>query len=430
MRSVLGKFRSGLVVRVAIVGAVGAMATGCSSDVSRFGGSFFGGDTTDYTGSIPPTPTEPVSGSPLADPRAQSAYNQLGGIPSGGGDGSAIIVGPGETVFSIASRYGVPATALMKVNGISDPNTVQPGQRLVIPIFSQARNGWVRPDQAQAAVQVASVGPVSAPRMASTPAARTVAGGAVHTVTPGETVYSLGRLYGVSPNAIIATNNLQAPYGIRIGQKISIPGATTAKAAPAPAVAAAPASEPSSPTPQAQQLAAVQPAPLEKAGIESNSLDAPAEKTAYAPPDNASAGTDTRAGIPEPAALSAGNFRWPVRGRVISSFGEKNDGETNDGINVSVPEGTSVRASENGVVAYAGNELKGYGNLVLVRHADDWVTAYAHNSEITVKRGDVVSRGQVIAKAGQTGTVTTPQIHFELRKGSTPVDPLKYLASD
>ena len=121
------------------------------------------------------------------------------------------------------------------------------------------------------------------------------------------------------------------------------------------------------------------------------------------------------------------SFRWPVRGRVIAGFGPKPSGLQNDGINLAVPEGTPVKAAEDGVVAYAGNELKGYGNLVLLRHSDGFVTAYANASEILVKKGDTIKRGQVIAKSGQTGNVTSPQLHFEIRKGATPVDPAQYL---
>ena len=133
---------------------------------------------------------------------------------------------------------------------------------------------------------------------------------------------------------------------------------------------------------------------------------------------------------PVKAAEPAGampSFRWPVRGRIIAAFGPKPNGLQNDGINLAVPEGTPVKAAEDGVVAYAGNELKGYGNLVLVRHANGFVTAYAHASEILVKRGETVKRGQVIAHSGQTGNVTSPQLHFEIRKGATPVDPSQYL---
>ena len=120
-------------------------------------------------------------------------------------------------------------------------------------------------------------------------------------------------------------------------------------------------------------------------------------------------------------------FRWPVRGRVITSYGAKTNGKQNDGINVAVPEGTPIKAAEDGVVTYSGNELKGYGNLILVRHSNGYVTAYAHASELMVKRGDSIKRGQVIAKSGQSGEVGSPQLHFEIRKGSTPVDPLQFL---
>ena len=120
-------------------------------------------------------------------------------------------------------------------------------------------------------------------------------------------------------------------------------------------------------------------------------------------------------------------FRWPVKGKVITNFGPRDDGTHNDGINIAVPAGTDVQAAEGGTVAYAGNELKGYGNLVLVRHSNGYVTAYAHASQLLVKRGETIKRGQTIAKSGQTGEAGSPQLHFEIRKGSTPVDPAKYL---
>ena len=132
------------------------------------------------------------------------------------------------------------------------------------------------------------------------------------------------------------------------------------------------------------------------------------------------------AAAPQPSA-DAGGFRWPVRGRVISGFGKKPNGERNDGINLAVPEGSAVKAAEDGTVIYAGNELKSYGNLVLIRHPDGWVSAYAHNSELNVKRGEEVRRGQIVALSGMSGGVTTPQVHFELRKDATPVDPLQHL---
>jgi murein DD-endopeptidase MepM/ murein hydrolase activator NlpD len=137
---------------------------------------------------------------------------------------------------------------------------------------------------------------------------------------------------------------------------------------------------------------------------------------------------------PEEVSLTAPNgapaFRWPTRGRVINNFGAKVNGATNDGIDLAVPEGTQVRAADDGVVAYAGNELKGYGNLVLVRHSNGFVTAYANASELLVKRNDQVHKGQIILKSGQTGNASAPQLHFEVRKNSSPVDPMQFLPSD
>jgi murein DD-endopeptidase MepM/ murein hydrolase activator NlpD len=129
-----------------------------------------------------------------------------------------------------------------------------------------------------------------------------------------------------------------------------------------------------------------------------------------------------------PPARSGANFRRPVNGLIVSRFGEQSNGQRNDGINISVPRGTPVKAAENGVVVYAGDELTGLGKLVLVRHAEGWVSAYAHNDEILVGRCDTVERGQLIAKAGVTGAVTKPQLHFELRKNARPVDPEVHLA--
>jgi murein DD-endopeptidase MepM/ murein hydrolase activator NlpD len=117
-----------------------------------------------------------------------------------------------------------------------------------------------------------------------------------------------------------------------------------------------------------------------------------------------------------------------VNGRIISSFGAKKGGLHNDGINIAAARGAPVRAAENGIVAYAGNELRGFGNLLLIKHADGWTSAYAHNDRLLVRRGDQVRRGQIIARVGSTGSVTSPQLHFELREGSEAIDPLRLLA--
>jgi len=210
--------------------------------------------------------------------------------------------------------------------------------------------------------------------------------------------------------------------------KVEAPKAEVAKAAPAKPVAVAkvetkptPAAQPASVAAKPAAVTAPAAKPVQVAKVE------PAAEAVKAPvaPAATTAEPTTTAAISKEAPT---DFRWPAKGRVISGFGGKG-GASNDGINISLPEGTPVKAAESGTVAYAGSELKGYGNLVLIRHPNGYVTAYAHNGELKVKRGDTVTRGQTIATSGQSGNVSTPQLHFEIRKGSTPVDPLPHLGS-
>jgi len=148
-----------------------------------------------------------------------------------------------------------------------------------------------------------------------------------------------------------------------------------------------------------------------------------AASIAPAPASPAPEVTQTASLPAAPAPKASLGYRWPARGRVISGFG----GNGNEGINIALPEGTPVKAAEDGTVAYAGSEVKGYGKLVLIRHDNGHVSAYAHNGDIGVKPGEKVKRGQTIARSGQTGNVTSPQLHFEIRKGSTPIDPMPHL---
>jgi murein DD-endopeptidase MepM/ murein hydrolase activator NlpD len=177
------------------------------------------------------------------------------------------------------------------------------------------------------------------------------------------------------------------------------------------------------PAPKQETVAVVSPTKVAPVAPAPRPVQPEQQVAVVSPPASAAVAT------PDKPTDSGGapSFRWPARGRVISGAGAMTNGQQNDGINLALPEGTPVHAAEDGVVAYAGSELKGYGNLVLVRHSNGFVTAYAHASEIMVKRGDQVRRGQVIAKSGQTGNVSSPQLHFEIRKGSTPVDPTQYL---
>jgi murein DD-endopeptidase MepM/ murein hydrolase activator NlpD len=249
-------------------------------------------------------------------------------------------------------------------------------------------------------MHTAAIRPTSSP---SAPRGALVAPSVVHVVAAGQTLNSIARIYHKPVTLIARANNLSVNAKVKAGDRITIPEIKEASQ-PAPTRTEAAASPPTG------TLAMADPSQTVRI----------AEPTGSFTPDNA-------VRTAEPAGSLPG-FRWPVRGRVIVAFGPKPNGVQNDGINLAVPEGTPIKAAEDGVVAYAGSELKGYGNLVLVRHPNGFVTAYAHASDILVKRGEAVKRGQVIAHAGQTGNVTSPQLHFEIRKGATPVDPSQYLS--
>jgi murein DD-endopeptidase MepM/ murein hydrolase activator NlpD len=313
--------------------------------------------------------------------------------------GTTIIVGSSDTLETLARRYNVSSAAILQANGYKGPRVLSPGQQLIIP----------RPTLAAAAPAPALAAPVSKPV-----AAAAVAGPAsVHFVNRGDTLMSIAHRNHVPVAVLAKANSLEPNAKLKIGMKINVPGVRSA-AAPAP-VAAAPAAvatAPAAATAPATKVAAVE--PVQKARL----VQATAT-TEEAVPELPVKAADATGALP--------TFRWPVRGRVITSYGAKTNGKQNDGINVAVPEGTPIKAAEDGVVAYSGNELKGYGNLILVRHANGYVTAYAHASELLVKRGETIKRGQIIAKSGQSGEVGSPQLHFEIRKGSAPVDPLQFL---
>jgi murein DD-endopeptidase MepM/ murein hydrolase activator NlpD len=150
-------------------------------------------------------------------------------------------------------------------------------------------------------------------------------------------------------------------------------------------------------------------------------VPAPRPRPAYTP---------AAAPTPRPAGYggASGRFAWPANGRVISNFGPAGNGERNDGINIALPMGAPIKAAATGTVSYSGDDLKDYGNLLLIKHSDGYVTAYAHAEKLLVQRGEVVNKGQVIGYAGRTGDVSTPQLHFEIRHGTTPVNPGSYLA--
>ena len=359
----------------------------------------------DYTGSVR-APSQPAAQAPMPRqaPQGNSSNWQWEG-------GTAVTVGQGETIDSLSNRYGVPAAAIAQSNGLQPNAPIYPGQRIVIPKYNYAAAPSAAPAPAPAPYTPPAPPPATRASVSTTshrtapiPAAQ----GQAHIVKPGETLIGLSRRYNRPVAEIAAANNLQPYHKVQAGDRIIIPGA--ARVAAAPQVAPPPTRVAAAPQPQVQpQYAAVQPA-VPTARMVTPATEKPVEETNSAEPNAGVAG-----------------FRWPARGRIIAGFGPKPTGQQNDGINLALPEGTPVKAADDGVVAYAGNELKGYGNLVLVRHANGFVTAYAHASEVMVKRGDTIKRGQVIAKSGQTGNVTSPQLHFEIRKGASPVDPMQHL---
>ena len=442
--------------RVAALALIGVAVAGCSNS-SRFDTPYAGYQrqntnqvasraptrSPEYTGSVTPRPAtrNAVVSQPLPTPSRPATVAANTGYTSGGygngaqglgayrpgsrgnditgsvsapakpaghwtwDGGSPVTVGYGDSVESIARKYNVPAHAILETNGVTNAAQVRPGQRLVIPRYvttSAAPPQTVAPRVA-APAQVASTAP---------------AAGNVHTVAPGESLIGIARRNGMSLSALARANNIQPFTKLNIGDRVVIPGGRQVAAArPAPA-----------PT----RVAAATPRQVAPPRIAQPRVIA-ANKITAAPPQNARMATqethttETAASNTE-AAGAMPSFRWPVHGRVIAAFGARPNGVQNDGINLAVPEGTPIKAADDGVVAYAGNELKGYGNLVLIRHANGYVSAYANASQLLVKRGDSIKRGQVIAHAGQTGNVTSPQLHFEIRKGSTPVDPTKYLS--
>lgn len=434
--------------RFAVLAVVGVTAAGCA-DSGRFDSNPYASNrrapAQDVTGSISSRPVHRVETQALPAPTPTRPYSVPAGVANGaqglgayrpGGQtpeytgsvtqqapakpaghwtwngGTPIVVGRGDTLESIARKHGVPAQAILETNGVH--GAIRPGERLVIPRYvvgeAQATAPHVEAPRAEPA------------RQAAVPShQQAVAASDVHVVQPGESLIGIGRRYGMSLSEIARLNGMQPYTKVSVGDRIKVPGRGGNER-----VAAHQPQQVQQPVPQRVERPRVAQAapPIENVGT------VPTENARVATPEPAAQPQSPVKKAEAVAENKMPQFRWPVTGHVIEAFGARPNGTTNDGINLAVPAGTPIKAAEDGVVAYSGNELKGYGNLVLIRHADNYVSAYANASELLVKRGDSVKRGQVIARAGQTGNVTSPQLHFEIRKGSTPVDPRKYLASN
>lgn len=293
----------------------------------------------------------------------------------------------GDTVYAVSKRYKVPMRDIIAVNSLTPPFLLKTGQRLKLP----------------------------PPRE--------------YTVQPGDTLYGLSRTFDISLTTLARFNRLRSPYHLHPGQIIRLPASYGNEAAviaktvrPNEKTQAMPVQAPPPAMRTAKQEIRTRSAP------QTANVPVPASKPGYKSAGTSKSTAMARAPVTtQPAPRSSGRFLWPVNGRVISVFGGKKDGSHNDGINIGAPRGTPVKSAENGVVVYTGDELRGFGNLVLVRHSDGWMTAYGHLDKVLAKRGDKVARGQAIGTVGSSGSVSSPQLHFEIRRGTKAVDPVTRL---
>ncbi len=484
--------RPGALARIAGVSLLSLLAAACAADTQRFAG--LGGTDNMSTGSLPPSDV-PGGSSPSYGggsygsagggsmggssavqtsslPPPSGASSQSSGHSSGfagvrpdamsgsangwtASGGATVSVGQGDTVQTIADRYGVPPAAIRAANNIGGGG-LTPGSSVVIPVYNPGASSVASASSAARGAAQPVVRPVEHAATSATRAASHVA------AAPGKAMQTAqGAQRNVQTHAtaandrtaqVIAASRAAVQQPVKPGQPprslqqqaqtvAAQPGQAAQKVAvqaPAAAKAQTAAQAQAAAKAQAQAAAQAKAAQAKTAAQVKPTAEAPAKAVAQAQPKApaveqkaperqqvAVAAPEAPAAKEEAAQASGGSFRWPARGRIIQGYNGRNGSE---GINIALPEGTPVKAAEGGVVAYAGSELKGYGNLVLIRHENGWVSAYANNGELTVKRGDKVSRGQTVAKSGQSGNVSTPQLHFELRKGSTPVDPMPHLA--
>ncbi|MEY9197505.1 murein DD-endopeptidase MepM/ murein hydrolase activator NlpD [Sinorhizobium fredii] len=496
---------------IRLCGAVllASVATGCSSDVSRFNGLFSSSDditTSSIPGNVPrgdisggqlassagsggsygqafpssaqaasydpmSTASTPVSSAraastpvsvqrtALAEPapvatrqpqalpaarqpqpvlaKAEPLPSDLKTTPNKGGwttaNAPTIMVRPGDTVAVLARRFGVPEKEILKANGLKSASQVEPGQRLIVPTFGASssaakaaasgsiadfeggkrrpsplptgqREMAILPGQSQSREKSEGRNDVAAGKLNNAGAGDGSDGG--YTVKPGDSLNKIAKANGVSVAALKQANGLTAE-AIRVGQKLKMPAAGAA-ATDAVVTASVTAKTETKVASLDQGKPAEYKAPVAKESVSDVAIK-----------------TDIDQESPKSTGIS--KYRWPVRGAVVAAYGANVDGNRNDGINISVPEGTPIKAAENGVVIYSGSSLKELGNAVLVRHDDGTVTVYGNASQLKVQRGEKVQRGQTLAASGMTGKASQPQVHFEVRKNATPVNPATFL---
>lgn len=326
------------------------------------------------------------------------------GLKGGAGSSGIHTVLEGDTVYTVAQRYKLPLREIIAINDLSAPYHLNQGYRLKLPAPNEYK------------------------------------------VQAGDTLNNISKLFEVSLSETAKVNNLSDPYIIEKGQMLRLPSRQ-------PKLQEEFAQNPSLPPSfTSDELAGTQTSiPVKIDSVESEVLAPPGggqnpsatiatgpeaggTSDGFPPQPNAQAAKVETASVTKPATVQkiparagSGKFMRPVDGSIISKYGPKDGGLHNDGINIKAARGAAVRSAENGIVAYTGNELQGYGNLVLVRHADRWMTAYAHLDKTLVKKGDAVKAGQSIGTVGATGQVDSPQLHFEIRRGTQALNPELYL---
>ncbi len=291
-----------------------------------------------------------------------------------------VIVKKGDTIYSIAKQNNVPLKDVILRNKLQAPYTLKIGDTIYIP------------------------------------------NSAFHIVKAKETVYSISRHYNVNLNSLVKLNKIKEPYILVIGQKLLLPATNIdieqkqikyiVKDKDSSKLVKTSTQE------KSKEISQIKVAKKEKIVAKPTIIP-----TKLTPEIQIQQKEKIEKIITKPAPLTSHRFMWPLKGKVISEYGIKNNGKRNDGINISARLGTSVVAAENGIVAYAGNELKGLGNLIIIKHAKDYMTIYAHNDTILVKKGDIIKRGDKIATVGKTGRVSIPQLHFEIRNKTKSLNP-------
>ena len=291
--------------------------------------------------------------------------------------GNIHVIVAGDTLYSLSKKYNTSVDQLAKLNNLSEPYQLSVGQKLQVA----AKTVESKQDTLTVRKPVVSRGEMRVELQEIK-------------IAPGDTLYSLSRKYSVPVNDLAVMNSIKPPFTLSVGQVLRVPDL------------------------QGKQVVQDKNQSVDmKAGVVAKEKSEPVKKIS----------SDPSKKLPKITARSSSKFSWPLRGKILSEYGAKSNGLFNDGVNIAASKGTAIKAAENGVVAYAGNEVKGMGNLIIIQHDAGWMTVYAHMDSMNVRRGTKVSVGQVIGKVGETGKVDRPQLHFEIRKGTKAYNPSSYL---